>query len=709
MFGDMERKGYFCTESGKKNNIDNIRPLSVARPKGERTELPLENKSMNMMPESGKKNNIDNIRPLSVARPKGERTESSGELAKEDIEATRSLFQQKNAFLANPVGTGFTTTRLEPEDFLADIFERTVKGVRHVPPFEEMQSPEYQIWLTEKKLADKKAKRLRNRARQKAKEAGATKLEQQQAAAAVTVPKIDYSGYGCWKYNAIAFYRRGKKILIDWRTGEPVIDERTGNPKIVDNNFHKIILQEDWQDLDWVSEQDFVVLSPITYVGRSNMRNNSRFLYALAFDLDGVGMDEIRDLFYQMQTRTYNDGVDLPDQHIPVPNIITNSGHGLHLYYILAAPIPLYKKNWEILNKLKTGLTNVIWNVYTSNLRKKDKKTGREVVARQYQSIHQNFRIPGSKTKFGDTVTSWRLDDVPLHTITGLNRWLNLSKTNCLTPEEIKSLVKIPQYNPDRTPLAKAEELWPEWYARVITQKQKGKAKWHIKRDLYDWWLAKLQNPEEVSTGYRYWCILTLVVYAVKCDIPEEEVRRDAYSLVPRFDALTINEENHFTDDDVDDAMKAYAFSYRNWPIHTIKSTTGINIGKNEKRKYNPQNIHLALARGKRDMERSLKGKGDWRNKDGRPKGSYADSNCRCACLVREWMKEHPDNDNKSACARDLNLTRPTVRKWWKIIEEEKYNNYANGHHDYLNVLEEQMDDDFANYVNEGSYEYDEI
>ena len=38
--------------------------------------------------------------------------------------------------------------------------------------------------------------------------------------------------------------------------------------------------------------------------------------------------------------------------------------------------------------------------------------------------------------------------------------------------------------------------------------------------------------------------------------------------------------------------------------------------------------------------------------------------------MVLQWREEHPGNHNKSECARDLNLTRPTVRKWWNLLDE---------------------------------------
>ncbi len=76
--------------------------------------------------------------------------------------------------------------------------------------------------------------------------------------------------------------------------------------------------------------------------------------------------------------------------------------------------------------------------------------------------------------------------------------------------------------------------------------------KWHIKRDLYDWWLRRLRDDsEKIVQGHRYFCMMALRAYAVKCDITEEELKSDAFSLVDRMDRLTKDEDNHFSKEDV--------------------------------------------------------------------------------------------------------------------------------------------------------------
>ena len=41
-------------------------------------------------------------------------------------------------------------------------------------------------------------------------------------------------------------------------------------------------------------------MSPISYFGRKRNGKNARYLYAMVFDLDGVGMPQLRDTLHQM-------------------------------------------------------------------------------------------------------------------------------------------------------------------------------------------------------------------------------------------------------------------------------------------------------------------------------------------------------------------------------------------------------------------------
>lgn len=483
------------------------------------------------------------------------------------------------------------------QGFLAEVFEREVArtGEMGVQPFEEVQSAEYQNWRKQKQqLAVKRSQGV---------------PEEQLV--------MDYSGYGCWKYNPIVFYQE-------------VVD---GQKK----NRHRIILKEDDESLRFLSGRKFAIMSPITYVGRNNTQENARYLYALAFDLDGVSM------------RCHHKMFDLVEKGImPMPNIIVNSGHGYHLYYLLENPVALYPVIVPLLNRVKHGLTNILWNMGTS-----------ELEDRQYQSILQSFRLPGTLTKFGKRIRAF-VTRSDRYTLEDLNGYLSKYK---LSPGELFVCTGKAKYNPKGVTLSEAERMWPEWYFSRVVQKKRVGRKWHVNRAVYDWWLHLLQEADdEIKEHHRYWCILTLVIYAVKCDVPRDEVLADALALVPKMDSYTKTEDNHFTESDVYDAMLAYDENYNKWPIKTIEDTTTIRIERN-RRNGRKQDEHLMIARATRDIVSKQRGKRSWRDGNGRP---YAipDNSKECA-LVTSWRKENPDNMNKSQCAKETGLDRKTVRKWW--------------------------------------------
>ncbi len=160
------------------------------------------------------------------------------------------------------------------------------------------------------------------------------------------------------------------------------------------------------------------------------------------------------------------------------------------------------------------------------------------------------------------------------------------------------------------------------------------------------------EADDEIKEHHRYWCILTLVIYAVKCDILRDEVLADALALVPKMDSYTKTEDNHFTESDVYDAMLAYDENYNKWPIKTIEDTTTIRIERN-RRNGRKQDVHLKAARA---MQTALDPDGSWREGNGRK--AQRD-------IVKQWKEKNPDNNNKSQCAKETGLSRPTVRKWW--------------------------------------------
>lgn len=131
---------------------------------------------------------------------------------------------------------------------------------------------------------------------------------------------------------------------------------------------------------------------------------------------------------------------------------------------------------------------------------------------------------------------------------------------NRYTLEDIKA--SIPSCKVDLAPLyekprrkstvtlEEAKELYPEWYEKRIVQgepKQKSKKQggtWVCNEALYEWWKRKI--TEEVKAGGRYFSIMALCSYGLKCGISEQKIRRDAYAFLDHLESLTEDEDNHF-------------------------------------------------------------------------------------------------------------------------------------------------------------------
>ena len=523
---------------------------------------------------------------------------------KEADPKTLELFRKKSDFLLNKSSKNpFTFSEIFLRDFIGYVFERKNEYGIDAEPFEEEGSHEYlDIWLPQH---DKHVK------------------------------KVDYSGYGIWRYNPIVLYRTKE------------------NGKLI--NKHSIILKDyaSSEKIDFIESRIFSIISPITYVGRNRYAKNARYLYAFVIDLDGVEEKQMRDVIHQQRTDLISKRSGKPMRpHAPMANIIVNSGHGLHMYYLLDHPVALYKENVPLLRKMKEGLTNLVWNEFTSNLK--------DI---QYQGIYQGFRMPGTLTKFGEKIRAFRNEDAPMHSISSLNSFLSKFK---LTDGEMAQLQGKTPYTASGITKDEAKRLYPEWYERVIVMGDKRPKKWHIKRDLYDWWLRRLRDEDEqVVPGHRYFCLLTLAIYAMKCDIEKDELARDAYSLLERMDKLTDDEDNHFTKQDIEDALMGYKLWYCTFPRNSVRYLTGLEIKENRRNKRK-QDIHL---KGARAIQNINDPEGKWREGSGRKHETL--DNSKIAAKVREWMIAHPDSHNKSECARDLGLTRPTVTKWWNIINSE--------------------------------------
>ena len=395
--------------------------------------------------------------------------------------------------------------------------------------------------------------------------------------------------------------RKGNGIAVTVPKGE--VDKATGIALQIeeDGKTKRCTITDELDELRELQDTDFTIMSPISYFGLRRCGKNARYLYALVFDLDGVGMPQLRDTLHQMNK-------DI----LPQATFVVNSGTGLHLYYVLKEPVPMYPHNQKCLKELKYSLTRQIWNKFTSTIKEP-----------QMQGILQGFRVVGSGSKLGREypVRAFRFGG-PVE----LARLLDYIPDSNGEQQRLEGLMKK-----SRLSLAEAKEKYPDWYERRIVKKER-RGRWTVKRDLYDW------------------------IYAKKCGIDEDELRRDAFALLRPYDDMSVEDINRFTKDDVVCALEMFNEDYVTFPRDDIAKISGLSMPVN-KRNWRKQEQHLRLARGQLAILRDM-----GEIKQGRPVGSGTAQN-----QVSEWRQQHPEG-RKADCHRDTGLDPKTIRKWWDDI-----------------------------------------
>lgn len=400
---------------------------------------------------------------------------------------------------------------------------------------------------------------------------------------------------------------------------------------------HKARFVPVWDNLESLlplaKGKETVYMPPASYIGRRRTNRNARYLYALAFDLDylvpEVGLPSLMSQIEKAEV-------------LPRPTLLACSGNGVHLYYVFDAPVPCYSMNQDKLRAYKHYLTKRLWNKYVTE-HWRDNQI-------EYESPFQPMRIVGSLTKDGHIVRGFQVGEK-----------VSLAYMNDFVPEESR-MDFMREKRKSQMTLASAKILYPDWYQERIVEGKPRRARkaWYCNRAVYDSYYKRIQT--EVVVSHRYYAIMCLAIFAIKCGISREELERDAYGMVKKFDALTISEDNHFTREDVRKALRAYSLAYIHFPKREIEKLTAI-IFPSAKRRKGAERIgqkkHLEIARAIRDAKQKQKGT-TW---NGRKSKSP---------LVLLWRSEYPEGKPKE-CADALGIGLSTVyRHWQEEMEKPK-------------------------------------
>lgn len=412
-------------------------------------------------------------------------------------------------------------------------------------------------------------------------------------------------------------------------------------------------------DLDMVDEllqsKHFCVMAPISYAGRSRASKNARVMYALGVELDNLRVKE------DGQQIGLENLIDRYADHahwIPKPTFVVASGTGIHLYYQFEEPLVLFPNTVESLKNYKEELTKMIWSKSVTTTYTDD--------TIQQESIFQGFRMPGTLTKHGDKAVAFRVGGrVSIDYMNGFMRPSFKGSRNIEGTYRSKLLLKD------------AKEKYPEWYEKVIVNKDKSRKEWALSRNVYDWWLREIKAG--ATDGHRYFCMKMLAIYAIKCSnydpkknpnpVTQEEFEEDAWSLLEDFNARGKRADNPFTEYDILCALQVYEDrGMITYPRNSIAYKSGIEIvpsvPRRPKGKRLKQDMHLKRARAVQKIDYP---DGEWRNTNGRPKDSGTAQE-----KVQQYRAEHPDA-NVTEVARALEISRPTVYKWWNGEADPKY------------------------------------
>lgn len=395
-----------------------------------------------------------------------------------------------------------------------------------------------------------------------------------------------------------------------------------------------------WEDdyIEFVEQQPNCVCGGLLYRQQRNLIENAQQMNALIFDLDGVGEHELRNLLHRFELG--------PEtlRSLPVPTYLVASGTGVHLYYVFREPIDLFPNIKLQMKSMKHDLTFKIWEY---------KATSREKQI-QYQSINQGFRMVGSiNEKHGNEIKAYRTGDKI--TINELNKYV-IDKNNRVDLQK--------RFKPSKMTREEAALTYPEWYKRVIIHGDKRPKKWDIAGKvngddpfaLYHWWIRQV---DKVRGGHRYFFLMCMAIYAAKCDVPKSKLKAD---LAIVYEELKkIEHSNPMKPEDIKSALDAYSKEYYNFTIADIEKITEISIERN-KRNGRKQEEHLKRARAVQAIDYP---DGEWRNKDGRPKGSKDKKPRKNKKDEVKWFRKCFPDLGKSDCVRITNLDPKTVRKWW--------------------------------------------
>ena len=392
-----------------------------------------------------------------------------------------------------------------------------------------------------------------------------------------------------------------------------------------------VTAEQGYQELDvdelmeYQAQRDDVYVVPASFINGYNAGAACRDVYALVVDIDRISPETLKAIIENGNLGNMT----------PMPTYIVNSGRGVHFYYVFQEPVPHYFCNRPILKNMYRTLCGITQkNIYAKT---------------DWHAITQPFRLPGSMTRLGQTVTGWKSGDKwPAWRLADrlkVNREkLNLQRGPLLSQQEYKEV--------------KAQRA-----ARVDRPKRKKKQYIPTSAGNFGFYNSCLQQCyEKTPEGSRYNSMVALAQVAYKVRLPKDQLEQDLLQLLVHYNQIG----SYMGEKEVKKALRAYNAKADRCRSTSLEVRFGWEFRRSaqerrEKLKERGRERTKAeawkIARMTRDV---LFPDGEWRNTTGAPTKEQ---------LIRDWRGAHPEGKPKD-CIRDTGISKNTVYKWWNAKGE---------------------------------------
>ena len=357
---------------------------------------------------------------------------------------------------------------------------------------------------------------------------------------------------------------------------------------------------------EYQADKNNVYVVPASFINHYYSGDTCKDMYALVVDIDKI-KPETLDIIIS------NGNLG---GHIPMPTYITNSGSGVHFYYVFSKKVPYYPKNRKILADMYRVLCGI---------------TKHRIAAKtDWHSIVQPFRLPGSQTKLGQIATGYECGE----------KWsiYDLAKRLGVSTEDLdmKERSLMPQ------------DEYKRWKAKRIATGEISRPRrtYKLQQGNKGFYTSCLERCyEETQEGHRYMSMVALSVVAYKVGVEREQLEADLELLLGHYNDIG----SVVTKKEMIKAMRSYNAKARKCRSETLEQWFGWGFRRIQKQvsKGRSQEEHLKRARAVRVIS-------SYENVGAPTKEQQ----------VKEWRVAHPDGTPKE-CMAATGISKNTVYKWW--------------------------------------------